>query len=385
MKGVSRTITFAAIVTASAAMLSGCMTSSSQIQEQMSAASDIPRELQKVSHPAYRVAPPDVLVVEALQNTRPASDPLRVNDTLAIRLGNPEPLSGAAVGGNPTEQQIRTQFEAQSKFLGGEFRIQPDGTVNLGPVYGRVKVEGFTPAQAETIIREYLKIYTRDAKGRPAGIANPRVSVTLVDVGGLQQIAGQHLVRPDGTVSLGIYGSVHVAGKTLDEAKIAVEAHLQNFLYKPRVSVDVLAYNSQAYYVVTDGGGFGEQVMRLPCTGNETVLDAISNIEGLSRVSSKRIWLARPTPAGNCHAQVFDVNWREITQEGITTTNYQLLPGDRIYIAADPLISFDNFVAKLISPFERIFGFTLLGHGTVRAIEFGHRGNAGGLGGGGLF
>ena len=71
-------------------------------------------------------------------------------------------------------------------------------------------------------------------------------------------------------------------------------------LEKPDVVVDVLAYNSKMIYVVMDGGGFGEQLIRLPYTGNETVLDAIAQVNGLSQVSSKRIWVARPSP-GDVH------------------------------------------------------------------------------------
>ena len=41
-----------------------------------------------------------------------------------------------------------------------------------------------------------------------------------------QPIAGQHLVRPDGTVGLGTWGSVPVAGLTLDEAADAVRRHV---------------------------------------------------------------------------------------------------------------------------------------------------------------
>lgn len=76
------------------------------------------------------------------------------------------------------------------------------------------------------------------------------------------------------------------------------------------------------------------------------------------------------------------VDWRGITQDGITTTNYQLFPGDRIYVKADDWIKFDNVVAKVTSPFERMMGFVLFGHGLQRTLQFGHlRGGAGGLGG----
>src|SRR5581483_3121843 len=82
-----------------------------------------------------------------------------------------------------------------------------------------------------------------------------------------QPIRGQHLVRPDGTVGLGIYGSVFVSGMTLDEAKVAIAnvlaQRIKDFDIK-NLNVDVLAYNSKVYYIITDGGGYGEQVYRVP-------------------------------------------------------------------------------------------------------------------------
>lgn len=369
---------------AALAAVCGCAGPSASSYSDLAASSDIPRELQKVTHPTYRVAPPDILLIEAVHNIRPAGDKLRAGDHLQIRLGNPEPLTPPAPNAGQIEQQIKAQYEAQAKFIDGDYTVQPDGSVDLGPIYdqfGKVKVEGLSVEQAKQAIINHLKTYTRDAAGNPAGIKDPQVSVAMPNIAGKQIITGEHLVRPDGTVSLGVYGSVHVAGMTLAEVKDAVETHLSLYIHNPEVSVDVGAYNSQVYYIVTDGGGFGEQVVRLPCTGNETVLDAVANIQGLSQISSKQIWIARPTPAGADCAQVLDVNWREITKEGITTTNYQLLPGDRIYIAADNMIALDNFISKVVAPVERVFGVILLGNGTVRSLE-GRNTGTGGFGGG---
>ena len=358
----------------------GCATTLNDNQEVI-VNSEIPRELQKVTHPTYRVAAPDILLVEAVHNIRPAGDQLRAGDVINIKLGNPaiSPLDPKA---GQVERDLWARREL-AKFIDGDLAVQADGTINLGPTYGSVKVEDLTVPQAQAAIRKHLTQYIKNKDGTTAGIKNPEVSVTMPNVSGKQVISGQHLVRPDGTVSLGVYGAVDVAGMTVAEVKAAIEKHLTRFINKPEVNVDVLAYNSQVYYVITDGGGFGEQVIRLPCTGNETVLDAISNIQGLSQVSSKRIWVARPAPAGATCAQVMDVNWGQITREGVTTTNYQILPGDRVYIAADHMIAFDNFIAKVTAPLERILGFTLLGHGTVRAIQFGHRNNQGNNAGGG--
>jgi polysaccharide export outer membrane protein len=63
------------------------------------------------------------------------------------------------------------------------------------------------------------------------------------------------------------------------------------------------------------------------------------------------------------------VNWEEITQGAATATNYQILPGDRIFLAENKMIAFDATLNKLIAPFERVFGFTLLGTQTIQTIN----------------
>jgi protein involved in polysaccharide export with SLBB domain len=43
-------------------------------------------------------------------------------------------------------------------------------------------------------------------------------------------VSGERLVRHDGTISLGFYGDVHVAGLTLPQAKVKIIKHLRTFL-----------------------------------------------------------------------------------------------------------------------------------------------------------
>jgi polysaccharide export outer membrane protein len=187
-----------------------------------------------------------------------------------------------------------------------------------------------------------------------------------------QPIRGQHLVRPDGTIGLGIYGSAYVAGMTLEQARDVV-AHeiskrVQDFDARD-LSVDVLAYNSKVYYVITDGGGFGEQVYRLPITGHETVLDALAQINGLPPVASKsHIWVARACSAASCGQMILPVDWKGIACDGLPDTNYQIFPGDRVYVKADKMITVDSYLAKVLSPIERLMGTTLLGATTYNSI-----------------
>ncbi len=186
-------------------------------------------------------------------------------------------------------------------------------------------------------------------------------------------IDGQHLVQMDGTIDLGIYGSVQVAGLTVDQARERIREFLLQLTNRKadtlQVRVAVLAYNSKQYYVITDGAGNGEQVAAFPITGSETVLDAVARIGGLPPVASKReIWVSRRSPHGGPD-QILPVCWEDITKRGVTATNYQVLPGDRIYVDSQKIIKTDNWLAKFLQPIERVFGVILLGSETVHSVE----------------
>ncbi|MBW3596413.1 MAG: polysaccharide biosynthesis/export family protein [Planctomycetes bacterium] len=298
---------------------------------------DVPRELKKVSLPDYVIEPPDILLIDAVAVL--PRGPYRA-----------QPLDVLFIEATPS-------FPEQP--ISGQYTVTLEGYVTLGPGYGAVFVAGLTMREAAEAIRRHLAQV----------VDEPFVSVTLVQTAALQQIAGEHLVAQDGTVNLGVYGRVHVAGMTLDQARGVLEQYLSQFLQRPRLSVRVAGYNSKVYYIITEGAGLGDGVVRVPITGNETVLDAVAQIQGLSQVSSKRIWIARPAPDYVGCDQVLPVDWVAITKGGATATNYQILPGDRVFIAEDELVAFNTFIDKLLSPFERMFGFTLLATETIQAIN----------------
>jgi polysaccharide export outer membrane protein len=196
----------------------------------------------------------------------------------------------------------------------------------------------------------------------------------------VQPVSGQFSVRPDGTVYLGIWGAVPVAGLTLDQARDAIVSHVmqQEDPTKPgtrgfknlRATLDVLQYNSKRYYVIFDGGGNGEQVIPFPVTGSETVIDAIANVQGLPAVASKRnVWVARRSPFGNIPQQILPVDWVAITQHGNEQTDYQILPGDRVYVKAQRLVTLDTTLARIIAPIERVTGIILLGSSTANQLQ----------------
>ena len=135
----------------------------------------------------YTVEPSDILVVEAIHIVPKSPYLLRTGDLIAINVAGTLPDSP----------------------ISGAFPIQPGGMVNLGAPYGTVKVTNMTTEGAQTAILTALD----------AHIKEPVVTVSLVEMAGNQQIAGQHLVGPDGTITLGSYGSVQVVGLTLAQTR----------------------------------------------------------------------------------------------------------------------------------------------------------------------
>ncbi len=157
--------------------------------------------------------------------------------------------------------------------------------------------------------------------------------MSLSESVGQQQIAGEHLIGPDGTVNLGTYGSVFVDGMTLAETRAAIESHLSKYLDNPKVSVDVYAYNSKFYYIVWERDGT-DHIQRLPFTGNETVLDAIAQVSKELRLTpNTKMWIARPASAdGKTSAYVLPVDSRELYRGESNRTNFWLEPGDRVFV-----------------------------------------------------
>ena len=98
-------------------------------------------------------------------------------------------------------------------------------------------------------------------------------------------------------------------------------------------------------------------------------MDALSAVNGLSQVSSMTIWVARPAPGGFGCQQILPVDYEAITKGGSTATNYQIMPGDRVFVAGDDLVAANTIFGKLTAPIERILGMASLGTSSARSWE----------------
>ena len=307
------------------------------LQQPAPPAMEPPRELSKMSLPSYCVEPPDMLQIEMLKLVPLPPYRVDIYDVLQIR-----------VLGTILDQPID-----------GFYLVEGEGIVSLGPAYGTVRVVGMTIEEArEAITRKLQEV-----------LARPDVSVQLARTAGTQPITGQYLIGPDGTINLRQYGLLHVAGKTVTQIRTDLQKHLSRYFDSPDASVDVIAYNSKVFYVITEGAGLGDNVRRVPIAGNETVLDALSAVNGLSQVSSTQIWVARPAPGGFGCEQIMPVDYDAITRGGSSATNYQIMPGDRVFIAEDNVSALSNYLAKVTMPIERLLGVSSLGASATRSFQ----------------
>jgi polysaccharide biosynthesis/export protein len=213
---------------------------------------------------------------------------------------------------------------------------------------------GKTPVAARSKAQPPLALMTEYVVDPPDLIV-----VELLDALPGRPISGERLVRPDGKISLSFYGDVYVAGLTLPAVKEKIVLHLRKYLHDEtlglvksdedgnpipdpktdgyvmidprdtdRVFVDVTAYNSKHYYVegeVTTAG-------KMPITGNERILDAITYAGGLtSEADHEQVALYREVGDGE-PVKVLKVDIDQIMMGDDLSTNYQLLPGDKLAV-----------------------------------------------------
>ena len=155
--------------------------------------------------------------------------------------------------------------------------------------------------------------------------------IEQLDLESETRLPGDQKVLVDGTIDLGAFGRLQVAGMTIESIETAIESQITSASEKrEQINVRLLESNSAIIYVLGEVGSPGAY----PLTGRETVLDGILKAGGLtSKASPCEIILSRPTDPCDCRV-VLPICYRQIVQMGDTKTNYQLQPGDRIVVGS---------------------------------------------------
>ncbi len=165
------------------------------------------------------------------------------------------------------------------------------------------------------------------------------------------QVPSDHTVQQDGTIDLGGYGRMQVAGLSVPEIQQRVQfAVMQRVATKRQSEIGLASHTAQTARETNDAVDYGVTVRLVsqergvvyvmgevnapgsyPIMGSETVLDLIIAAGGLSdRANDHKIILTRPQAAGRPRI-ILPVCYQQVLQLGDTSTNYQLQPGDRIY------------------------------------------------------
>ncbi len=163
------------------------------------------------------------------------------------------------------------------------------------------------------------------------------------------RLPGDQTVQQDGTIELGSYGRLLVAGLSAQDIQDRVGELVTTYEIAKRESrVGLASYNGPTSNEPTDYGVTVRLVNQdsalfyvmgevnapgsYPLVGHETVLDALIAAGGLSdRANDHKIILTRPQHGGQPRV-ILPVCYQQVLQLGDVSTNYQLQPGDRIYV-----------------------------------------------------
>ena len=163
------------------------------------------------------------------------------------------------------------------------------------------------------------------------------------------RLPSDQTVQSDGTIDMGAYGRLQVAGRTIPEIERQAQAvilHHENVKKQHQLAsygANQASHDENVDYGVTARLVNQESAMiyvlgevnapgSYPLTGHETVLDALIAAGGLAgKANEHKLILSRPRMPGEPRV-ILPICYHQVVQLGETTTNYQLQPGDRIYV-----------------------------------------------------
>ncbi len=201
--------------------------------------------------------------------------------------------------------------------LPGDQTVRPDGTVSIGE-FGDYQAAQKTISQIELEIQSLIDTHIR----------NDLESEYLEERQREQQADSElDIPRPEFEDSS---DSDEDVSSEESERRMQLERRISERIKQNEISVRLVNWDSKRIYVLGEVNSPGF----FPFTGNQTVLDAIIEAGGLSaNANHHQVIVSRPTKCGSCRI-VMKVCYDQIVQLGDTSTNYQIQPGDRVFVPA---------------------------------------------------
>ncbi len=176
-------------------------------------------------------------------------------------------------------------------------------------------------------------------------------------------------IQPPNSGQTGLPTNLPLPNPPVDQP---ADAGLPDFSTRPvapadstRVFVDVTAYNSKFYFVQGDVAKPG----KMPWTGSDTVLDALNYAGGfLPHADSSDFRLIRPDAAAGKPARTYKIDWDAIAIRGDKTKNYQIFPGDRLWVGRSKLVQSTMYLDRLAASLHTLVNTSLQATFMMRSL-----------------
>lgn len=214
-----------------------------------------------------------------------------------------------------------------------------------------VRDQGHTvvPAAPRDIFDE--KPFPRDAHGIRIPINPGDIPYTLgvddvimVNVRMHEDISGEYIVTPEGTIFINLLGEIKVLGMTKDEVARILQERLSEYIIDIEMTVSIVGYRSKHIYVL------GEVLFpgRIPMKGNIMSLrDAV--IEAGLPTNDAASWRATIIRPSEQKPYVKHVNVRRLLYGGQLKFDYYLQPDDVVYLPLSLPQTFNKFVTPFLT------------------------------------
>ena len=256
------------------------------------------------------------------------------------------PLPNYTVEISDTISVEPVSFDASIR-LPGDQVVKPDGMISLGE-FGNYMATGKTVEIIEAEVQAQIDQQIRsemESEFAQAKADKEREELELKDVARLEFEEGpdsdenEGLEEDDSTVQL------DSASDDVKEQRVRreFERRVTEKLKQNRISVRLTNWDSKRIYVLGEVNTPGSFIY----IGNESVLDALLEAGGIGTKANRHsIIVSRPSTCGSCRT-VMKVCYDQIVQLGDTSTNYQLLPGDRVFV---PSMTFMDDLKQTFNP-----------------------------------
>lgn len=199
----------------------------------------------------------------------------------------------------------------------------------------------------------------------------------LVEVADFPELSSQAIVRQDGTIQLGLLGSVQVGGLTSEQVQRKVATLATRFVTSPEVAVtDIQIVSTKVFVGAIDLRVGAMAFQAVPFRSDLTLFDLWVDIGSPSTALDdiQAVQVIRGDPR---FPQVRTINLEDMVRTGRTGANIRLRPDDIVFIPPSWLGRINQFLATVslpLQPLTQLSRNILSIEQTIRVIE-GDQGN----------